>query len=93
MFLPAVLGVMQREGMLDPVRNMVAETLAMLPHIFAAAIIVLAGWLVAKILSGLVTNLLAAIGADTLGEKAGMEDRWTCRNWPVCWYSSWCSCR
>lgn len=45
MFLPAVLGVMQLDGMLDPVRNMVSETLAMLPNIFAAAIIVLAGWL------------------------------------------------
>ncbi|HEY9098871.1 MAG TPA: mechanosensitive ion channel [Thiobacillus sp.] len=75
MFLPAVLGVMQLDGMLDPVRNMVSETLAMLPNIFAAAIIVLAGWLVAKILSGLITNLLAAAGADKLGEKAGMEDR------------------
>ena len=75
MFLPAVLGVMQLEGMLDPVRNMVGETLAMLPNIFAAAIIVLAGWLVAKILRGLVTNLLAAVGADKLGETAGMQDR------------------
>ncbi|MGV8991920.1 MAG: mechanosensitive ion channel [Thiobacillus sp.] len=75
MFLPAVLGVMQLDGMLDPVRNMVSETLAMLPNIFAAAIIVLAGWLVAKILRGLVANLLAAVGADKLGESAGMQDR------------------
>ncbi|NDP47536.1 MAG: mechanosensitive ion channel [Sulfuriferula multivorans] len=75
MFLPAVLGVMQLDGMLDPVRDMVSETLAMLPNIFAAAIIVLAGWLVAKILRGLVTNLLAAVGADKLGESAGMQDR------------------
>ncbi|MDP1862510.1 MAG: mechanosensitive ion channel [Thiobacillus sp.] len=75
MFLPAVLGVMQLDGMLDPVRNMVSETLAILPNIFAAAIIVLAGWLVAKILRGLVTNLLAAVGAEKLGESAGMQDR------------------
>ena len=75
MFLPAVLGVLQLEGMLDPVRNMVDETLALLPNIFAAILIVLAGWLVAKILSGLVSNLLAAVGADRLSARAGMEER------------------
>lgn len=74
MFLPAVLGVMQLDGMLDPVRNMVDETLSMLPNIFAAGVIIIAGWLVAKILRGLVANLLAAVGADKLGEKAGMKD-------------------
>lgn len=75
MFLPAVLGVFQLHGMLDPVRNMVDETLAMLPNIFAASLIVIAGWLVAKILRGLVSNLLAAVGADKLGENAGLKDR------------------
>jgi hypothetical protein len=75
MFLPAVLGVFQLEGMLDPVRNMVDQSLAMLPNIFAAGVIALAGWLVAKILRGLVSNLLAAVGADKLGETAGLKDR------------------
>ncbi len=75
MFLPAILGVFQLEGMLDPVRNMADKTLAMLPNIFAAAVIIIAGWVVAKILRGLVTNLLAAVGADKLGETAGLKDR------------------
>lgn len=75
MFLPAVLGVFQLQGMLDPVRNMVDETLTMLPNIFAASLIVIAGWFVARILRGLVSNLLAAVGADKLGESAGLKDR------------------
>lgn len=75
LFLPAVLGVFQLQGMLDPVRNMVDETLAMLPNLFAASVILIAGWLVAKILRGLVSNLLAAVGADKLGENAGLKDR------------------
>ncbi len=74
MFLPAILGVFQLEGMLDPIRNMVDQTLAMLPNIFAAGIILLAGWLVAKILRGLVVNLLGAVGADKLGTAAGMKE-------------------
>lgn len=75
LFLPAILGVLQIEGMLYPVRNMVDQSLAMLPNIFAAGIIAFAGWLIAKILRGLVVNLLAAIGADRLGESAGLKDR------------------
>lgn len=74
LFLPAILGALQLQGMLDPVRDMVAETLAMLPNVFAAAVILFAGWLVAKIVRGLVVNLLAAVGVDKLGETAGMKD-------------------
>jgi len=73
MFLPAVLGVLQLDGMLDPVRGMVGETLGMLPNIFAALAILVAGWLIARILRGLVTNLLAAAGADEMGAAAGMQ--------------------
>jgi hypothetical protein len=72
LFLPAVLGAFQLEGMLDPVRNMVDDILAMVPRLFAASMILLAGWLVAKILRGLVSNLLAAVGADKLAASAGM---------------------
>lgn len=73
MFLPAVLGVFQLQGMLDPVSNMVDKILLMLPNIFAAVIIVFAGWLVAKILRALVTNLLMSVGANKLGDSAGLK--------------------
>lgn len=75
LFLPAILGVLRLEGMLDPVRHMVDQGLAMLPNIFAAGFIVFAGWMIARILRGLVSNLLAAVGADKLGESAGLKDQ------------------
>jgi hypothetical protein len=75
LFLPAILGVLQLEGMLDPVRSMVDQSLSMLPNIFAAGLITFAGWMIARILRGLVTNLLAAVGADRLGESAGLKDK------------------
>ncbi|MDH3872064.1 MAG: mechanosensitive ion channel [Gammaproteobacteria bacterium] len=73
LFLPAVLGAFQLGGLLDPVQGMVDKILNMLPNIFAAAVIGLVGWFVAKILRDLVSNLLAAAGADGIGEKAGLQ--------------------
>ena len=50
---------------------MLDKTLAMAPNILAALMIGVVGWIVARILRGLVTNLLAAVGADNLGNKLG----------------------
>nr|WP_305908709.1 mechanosensitive ion channel [Methylomarinum sp. Ch1-1]MDP4521561.1 mechanosensitive ion channel [Methylomarinum sp. Ch1-1] len=73
LFLPAILGAFQLEGLLIPVENMVNSILAMLPNIVAAAVIGLIGWFVAKILRDIVSNLLAAAGADKFGARMGLE--------------------
>lgn len=63
-FLPGILGTFELEGLLAPVQSMVAEITGILPNIFGAAVIILVGWFVARILRDLVTNLLAATGID-----------------------------
>jgi len=45
----------------------------LLPNIFAALVIGFVGWIVAKVMLGLVTNLLAAAGADKAGHSAGLD--------------------
>ncbi len=75
MFLPAILGTLQLEGLLVPVQGMVDKILAMVPNIFAAAVIAAVGWFIAKILRDLVQNLLEVIGFDRLGEKAGLTGK------------------
>jgi hypothetical protein len=52
---------------------MVEQALVMLPNILAAAAIGVIGWFVARVLRDLVSNLLAAAGADRLGERAGLR--------------------
>lgn len=74
LFLPAILGVLQLDGLLQPVRDMVNTMLGMLPNIFAALVLGIAGWFVARILRDLVVNLLQAVGFDQLGEKAGFTE-------------------
>ncbi len=73
LFLPAILGTLELNGLLAPVQDMVNELLGMLPNIFGALIIGFVGWFVAKIVRDLVSNLLAASGADGLGEQAGLR--------------------
>ncbi len=73
LFLPAILGTLQLQGLLAPVQGMVDQLLAMLPNILGAIIIGLVGWFVAKILRDIVQNLLSVVGVDKLGEKAGLS--------------------
>lgn len=73
LFLPAIIGALQLEGLLDPVRGMIDKILAMIPNIFAAGVIGFVGWLLAKILRDITTNLLAATRVDQVASRAGLS--------------------
>lgn len=72
LFLPIVLSTLELGGLLEPVQGMMGRLLSFLPNVLAAGIILAAGWLIARIVQRIVTNLLAAVGADKLGEKIGL---------------------
>jgi hypothetical protein len=74
LFVPATLGALDLQGLLQPVRGMIDKALAMIPNIFAAIAIGFVGWLVAKVLRGLITNLLAAAGAHNVGGSVGLGE-------------------
>jgi len=72
LFLPAVLSALALQGLLEPVQGMTNKVLGFLPNIFAAGLILVIGWFVARIVQRIVTNLLAAVGADRLSERVGL---------------------
>ncbi len=72
LFLPAVLGALELQGLLAPVEGMVDEILGILPDILGAGMIMLVGWLAARIVRKIVTNLLVGVGADRLGDQTGL---------------------
>jgi len=74
LFVPSTLAAFDLRGLLEPVQGMLGKLLDMVPNIFGAAVIGFVGWLVAKVLRGLVTNLLAAAGADKMGSRIGLAD-------------------
>ncbi len=69
MFLPMVLNAWQLQGLLEPVQGMVDDMLAFLPNIVAATVIGVVGWLLARVVRGLVSNLLEATRL-----QAGLQD-------------------
>jgi len=73
-FVPSVLAAYDLRGLLEPVQAMLSKLLDMVPNVFGAAVVGFVGWLVAKVLRGLVTNLLAAAGADKMGSRIGLAE-------------------
>ncbi len=69
MFIPAILAAFDLNGLLSPVQGMIDKILAIVPNVFAAVVIGFVGWVVARILRGLVVNLLSAAGADRLTQN------------------------
>jgi hypothetical protein len=72
LFLPAILGALQLQGLLAPIQDMTSTILSYLPNIFGSAIILFIGWFAARIVRQIVTNFLAAVGTDRLGERMGL---------------------
>ena len=72
LFLPAVLNTLGMQGLVEPVQGVVDQFLGAIPNIFAAAIIFVVGWFIARIVRQIVTNLLAATRLDTFGKQVGL---------------------
>ena len=73
LFLPGVLGALQMEGISEPFSNALSTMLAFIPKLFAAALVVFIGWLIAKIVRDILTNFLKSTGTDNLGQRFGLK--------------------
>lgn len=72
LFLPIVLSILGLTGLLIPVQNMVNEAIAFLPNIFIAGVIVFVGYILAKIVRGIVEGLINSLGVQAQAEKIGL---------------------
>ncbi|MGG6238001.1 mechanosensitive ion channel [Nodosilinea sp. AN01ver1] len=73
LFIPLILGTLQLPGLLAPVEGLINSFLQAIPRIVTAAIVLAIGWVIARIVRGVVTNLLLAAGADQLGRRMGLQ--------------------
>ncbi|GEM01135.1 Conserved TM helix [Halolactibacillus halophilus] len=73
LFLPAILTTLDLTGIAQPFMSMVNSILNFIPALFAAALIFIVGWFVAKILRSLLTNFLKGVGSEKLADKLGLS--------------------
>jgi hypothetical protein len=73
LFIPLVLSALRLPGLLAPVEGLINSFLQAIPRIITAALVLAIGWVIARIVRGVVTNLLIAIGADQIGARMGLK--------------------
>lgn len=74
LFVPAIMGALQMDGLLDPFREMISKFLDFLPNVVAAVVIGFVGWILATVLRNLTTNLLRTAGIDKIGQNVGLSE-------------------
>ncbi|PYE52828.1 mechanosensitive ion channel [Deinococcus yavapaiensis] len=73
--IPVILGALNAlnaEAITAPISNMLNRILAALPNIVAAVAVVGIAWFVGRVVSGIVTGLLANVGFDRLPRALGL---------------------
>lgn len=69
LFLPAIVGTLQIDALTAPLSNMISDMLGMLPNLIAAAVIGVVGWIIARVVREVVTNLLVATNVDRFTQE------------------------
>jgi hypothetical protein len=72
LFLPLILESLGFESMFKTVNSIWIKVMDYLPQIFLAAVTLLVGWFLARVVERITTNLLAAMGVDRISDKAGI---------------------
>jgi hypothetical protein len=69
--IPPFLQALGQEALVAPLQEMLAKALGFIPNIFAAALILVIGNIVAVIVREVATSFLSAAGADRAAERLG----------------------
>jgi hypothetical protein len=75
MEIQKILAVIEWENLIvEPVREMLTKIMAYLPVLLGALIILIVGWIVAKIIRSIVNGVLKVVRFDALADKAGISE-------------------
>ncbi|CAB1222581.1 mechanosensitive ion channel [Acinetobacter bouvetii] len=72
LFLPIVLSILGLNGLLYPIQNMVNEAVSFLPNIFIAGVIIFVGYILAKIVRGIIEGLVRSLNLQQQAQKIGL---------------------
>jgi len=71
-FLPAILSALGLTGLMQPVQQMVNKVLEALPNILTAAVILIAGFLLARLAQRFTVNVSTTLGVNQLSDRIGL---------------------
>jgi len=72
--LVAALNALKLDAITQPASNMLDAILAAIPLVFAAALLLIIAYVVARVVGGLISNLLSGIGFDRVRTLFGVAD-------------------
>ena len=73
--LTMVLGQLQLDGLFAPLTNMVDKIFSFIPNILIAGVVFVVGYIIAKVVRGIVTNLVSTFDVQKLATKAGISEQ------------------
>ena len=73
--LTMVLGQLELDGLFAPLTNMVDKIFSFIPNILIAGVIFVVGYIIAKVVRGIVTNLVSTFDVQKLATKAGLSEQ------------------
>ncbi|TAK86692.1 MAG: hypothetical protein EPO09_19450 [Aquabacterium sp.] len=71
--LPALLGTLQLQALLDPVNVMMSRLMGFVPNVFGAVVILGVGVLAARIVRQIVEGVLTAAGSEKFAARLGLQ--------------------
>ncbi|MEM7699387.1 MAG: mechanosensitive ion channel [Verrucomicrobiota bacterium] len=73
LMLPAALNTLEMPSVAEPINSIIAQIFDYIPFLFAGILLFAIGYMIAKIVSQILTNVLQTIGADSVPEKIGYK--------------------
>lgn len=73
--LTMVLGRLGLTGLFAPLANMMDKIFAFVPNLFIASVIFFVGFVVAKVVKGIVISLVGSLNVQALATKAGISEK------------------
>ncbi|MDN3453166.1 MULTISPECIES: mechanosensitive ion channel [unclassified Psychrobacter] len=73
--LTMVLGQLNLDGLFAPLTNMVDKIFSFIPNILIAGVVFFIGYIIAKVVRGIVTNLVSTFNVQELASKAGLSEQ------------------
>src|SRR5512136_172385 len=73
LFLPIIFAAFGLTALIVPVMNLLGQLLGWIPNLIVAALILIVGWFVARIVQRIAASFFAALGTDKLSDRIGLS--------------------